>query len=69
MEKCLLHLTKKCHEPTARNSAVFTGDYRNVIIRAKSMQRCFRTVPNNKTTLKTSVKRVQGSWVPFKLNR
>jgi len=56
MEKCLLHLTKRCHEPTARYSKLFTGDVRNVITRATSTQHCFSTVSNNKTPIKTAVK-------------
>jgi hypothetical protein len=56
MEKCLLHLTKNCHEPTARNSKVFTEDVRNVIKHATSAQHCFHTVSNNKTPTKTALK-------------
>jgi hypothetical protein len=56
MEKCLLYLTKNCHEPNARNSKVFTGDFPNVITHAACTQHCFRTVCNNKTPIKTAVK-------------
>ena len=56
IEKCLLHLTKNCHEPTARNSKVFTGDVRNVIAHAARTQHCFRTACKNKTPIKTAVK-------------
>jgi hypothetical protein len=56
MEKCLLHLTRNRHEPTARNSKDFTGDVRNIITHATSPQHCFRTVSTNKTRIKTGVK-------------
>jgi len=60
---------KKCHESTARKSTVFTEDFRNVITHATSIRRCFRTVSNRKTLIKTAVKRLQGLWVSLKLNR
>jgi hypothetical protein len=55
MEKSLRHLTKS-HEATARNRRVFTGDVRNVITQATSIQSCFRSVSNKKTPIKTAVR-------------
>jgi len=46
---------KKCHEPTARNSTVFTEDVRNVSTHSTAIQRCFRMVSNKKTPMKTAV--------------
>ena len=51
-----LHLIKNWHQTTARKNRVFTWDDRNVISHAICSHHCFRTVSNNKTTIKTAVK-------------